>query len=79
LFIIFLEQRRKKHPTRQRFTQVTAFDQQKKMGNQMKLNVFLVVILLTIWTTTTHASNAMMSNVKSFAAGGVGGKRIPSS
>jgi hypothetical protein len=39
-------------------------------------SVFLVVVLLAIWTTSTFASSshAMLSNAKSFAAGGVGGK-----
>ena len=43
------------------------------MGNQkFKANVFFVLALLSILFRTTNA-NALVSNLKSFAAGGVGG------
>jgi hypothetical protein len=46
------------------------------MGNKVKVNIFLLVILLIVWSTATDASsNVMLSNMKSFAAGGVGGER----
>jgi hypothetical protein len=45
------------------------------MGNKVKVNIFLLVILLIIWSTATDASNVMLSNMKSFTAGGVGGER----
>jgi hypothetical protein len=45
------------------------------MVNKVKSSIFLIVILLTSWSTATHAlSNVMLINVKSFVAGGVGGK-----
>jgi hypothetical protein len=46
------------------------------MGNKVKVNIFLIVILLIVWSTATDASsNVMLRNLKSFGAGGVGGKR----
>jgi hypothetical protein len=38
------------------------------------VQVFFIVILLMLWSATTEASNAMLNNLKSFTAGGVGGK-----
>jgi hypothetical protein len=39
-----------------------------------KVALAIVLCLLAMWTKTIHASNAMLSNLKSFTAGGVGGK-----
>jgi hypothetical protein len=58
------------------YIQTTEVGEQKKMGNNVKVGIFLIVILLTSWSTATDAlSNVVLSNMKSFTAGGVGGKR----